>query len=153
MQSWVVAGAFWLAVSTLLLALRRHAGPMPGSVARGVLLYEVASPLAFSALGRAASQLAELEAVHTVVVDLRAASEPDESSLVALDSAVRALLERGLTVVLASGSPSVPRTMARLGTPFTDGRVTICATRSQALALVRACTAPARREPARSPAR
>src|SRR5579872_7199724 len=49
MQSWVVAGAFLLAVSTLLLALRRHAGPTPRNVGRGVLLYEIASPLAFSA--------------------------------------------------------------------------------------------------------
>lgn len=80
----------------------------PHGLRDGVLIYEIAGPLFFGAVEKAMSNLHVITgSVHTVILDFRKIPAMDVTGLINLDSALRKLQKKGVTVVLAgvSGQP------------------------------------------------
>jgi SulP family sulfate permease len=97
-------------------------GPLPA----GMVVYEIAGPLFFGAANKAMTVLQTIDKrVRVVVFDLRTVPILDATGLVALESTVGKLRQRGTFVVLAGVRPAVLRVLARAGWRNRDGELAI----------------------------
>jgi SulP family sulfate permease len=108
--------------------------PLP----HGVRVYDVAGPLFFGAAQKAMSALATVEpGVRTVLLDLRDVPAMDATGLVNLESALRRLHHAGVLVILGGIQAQPARVLARAGVVSVDGRLVLCASFDDAVALAR----------------
>jgi SulP family sulfate permease len=105
---------------------------------RNLVIYEVAGPLFFGAAQKAMSTLRTLRKnVKVVVLDLRAVPVIDATGLVNLESAVERLKEAGIFVVLGGLQRQPREVMARADWVDLPGRLALCASYEEAVALAR----------------
>jgi SulP family sulfate permease len=77
------------------------------------------------------------EGVRTVVLDVRDVPAMDATGLVNLESALQRLHESGVMVILGGIQPQPAQVLARAGIESEDGRVVLCASFDDAIALAR----------------
>ena len=105
---------------------------------RNIVIYEVAGPLFFSAAQKAMSTLRTLRKnVKVVVLDLRAVPIMDAMGLVNLESAIGRLQEAGIMVILGGIRRQPHEVMERAGWTDVSGRIAVCASYTEAIALAR----------------
>jgi SulP family sulfate permease len=106
---------------------------------RNIVIYEVAGPLFFGAAQKAMSMLRTLRKnVKVVVLDLRAVPIMDATGLVNLESAIRRLQEAGILVILAGIQRQPREVFGHAGWKDEPGRLAVCGSYHEALALARA---------------
>ncbi len=105
---------------------------------RNIVIYEVAGPLFFGAAQKAMSTLRTLRKnVKVVVLDLRAVPIMDATGLVNLESAIGRLQEAGIMVILGGIRKQPHEVMERAGWTDVSGRIAVCASYTEAIALAR----------------
>jgi len=105
---------------------------------RNLVIYEVAGPLFFGAAQKAMSTLRTLRKnVKVVVLDLRAVPVMDATGLVNLESAVDRLREAGIFVVLGGLLRQPREVIERAGWEDRPGRLALCDSYEEAIALAR----------------
>jgi SulP family sulfate permease len=122
---------------------------LPDSLPRGVLLYEVAGPLFFGAAQKAVAAIERTDrrGVRIVILDVTAVPAMDATGLVALQSLVARMNDRGVKVILAGVQPQPLRTFARAGWRNRKGRLRIFRSLERGVSLARrsaAALSPAR---------
>ncbi len=114
--------------------LRAHDDPLPP----GVLLYEIAGPLFFGAAQKAMGALARTDARQkTVILDVEHVPVIDVTGLVALESALERLWKGQAFVVLAGVQDQPAGVLAKAGIVDREGRLAICRSYEDGLALAR----------------
>ena len=113
-------------VSEVTLAGERHPEieePLP----RGLLLYSIAGPLVFGAAQKAIHGIAteERRGVRVVVLDFRSVPALDATALVALESMLARVNERGIKVIVAGAQPQPLRALIRAGWRNRKGKLRI----------------------------
>jgi SulP family sulfate permease len=121
-------------LSSVTLVGKGHAALTP-PLPRGVILYDIAGPLFFGAAQKAMSALAQVaEGVRTVVRDVPAM---DATGLVNLESALARLHRAGVMVILGGIQSQPARVLARAGIESEDGKLVLCESFDDAIALAR----------------
>lgn len=124
-------------LSTVTLVGKGHAALSP-PLPSGVILYDIAGPLFFGAAQKAMSALAQVaQGVRTVVLDVRDVPAMDATGLVNLESALQRLHQSGVMVILGGIQPQPARVLARAGIESEDGRLVLCESFDDAIALAR----------------
>jgi SulP family sulfate permease len=108
-----------------------------------VLFYEIAGPLFFGAAEKAVSMLSRVPVdARAAILHVGAVPVIDVTGLVALETAIARLTKNGLFVVVA-GIQAQPATLfAKSGLVGVPGRLALCATLEDAIALVSPATPP-----------
>jgi sulfate permease, SulP family len=102
------------------------------------VLYDIGGPLFFGAAQKAMSSLDAVDgAVRTVLLDVRDVPVMDATGLVSLESAVERLVRRGVRVILGGVNPQPAELLERAGWSTEEGRVVICPSFDDAIALAR----------------
>jgi len=108
--------------------------PLPASV----IVYEIAGPLFFGAAQKAMSALAQVsQGVRTVVLDVRDVPAMDATGLVNLESTLQRLHRDGVMVLLGGLQPQPASVLAHAGIESEDGRLVLCESFDDAIALAR----------------
>jgi SulP family sulfate permease len=124
-------------LSSVALVGHRHESLSPPLPA-GVVLYDIGGPLFFGAAQKAMSSLDAVDgAVRTVLLDVRDVPVMDATGLVSLESAVERLVRRGVRVILGGVNPQPAELLERAGWSTEEGRVVICPSFDDAIALAR----------------
>lgn len=124
-------------LSSVTLVGKGHAALSPPLPA-GVLLYDIAGPLFFGAAQKAMSALAQVsEGVRVVLLDVRDVPAMDATGLVNLESTLARLHRAGVMVILGGVQPQPASLLARAGIESEDGRVVLCESFDDAVALAR----------------
>ncbi len=124
-------------LSSVTLVGKGHAALSP-PLPQGVILYDIAGPLFFGAAQKAMSALAQVaEGVRTVVLDVRDVPAMDATGLVNLESALQRLHQSGVMVILGGIQPQPAGLLARAGIESEDGRLVLCESFDDAIALAR----------------
>jgi SulP family sulfate permease len=124
-------------LSSVALVGHRHESLSPPLPA-GVVLYDIGGPLFFGAAQKAMSSLDAVDgAVRTVLLDVRDVPVMDATGLVSLESAFERLVRRGIRVILGGVNPQPAELLERAGWRTEEGRVVICPSFDDAIALAR----------------
>jgi SulP family sulfate permease len=124
-------------LSSVALVGHRHESLSP-PLPPGVVLYDIGGPLFFGAAQKAMSSLDAVDgAVRTVLLDVRDVPVMDATGLVNLESAVERLVRRGVRVILGGVNPQPAELLERAGWSTDEGRVVICPSFDDAIALAR----------------
>jgi SulP family sulfate permease len=124
-------------LSSVTLVGKGHAALSP-PLPQGVILYDIAGPLFFGAAQKAMSALAQVaEGVRTVVLDVRDVPAMDATGLVNLESTLQRLHQSGVMVILGGLQPQPAGLLARAGIESEDGRLVLCESFDDAIALAR----------------
>lgn len=124
-------------LSSVTLVGKGHAAispPLPASV----VVYDIAGPLFFGAAQKAMSALTSVAgSVRTVVLDVRDVPAIDATGLVNLESALERLRRSGVMVILGGIQPQPARVLAKAGIESEDGKLVLCESFDDAIALAR----------------
>jgi sulfate permease, SulP family len=124
-------------LSSVALVGHRHASLSP-PLPPDVVLYDIGGPLFFGAAQKAMSAIESVEgAVRIVLLDVRDVPVMDATGLVGLESAVERLVRRGVQVILGGVNPQPAALLERAGWRSEEGRLVICESFDDALALAR----------------
>jgi SulP family sulfate permease len=124
-------------LSSVTLVGRSHAALHP-PLPHGVIVYDIGGPLFFGAAQKAMSSLESVDpSVRTVVLDVRDVPAMDATGLVNLESAVERLSRHGVAVILGGVNPQPAALLERAGWRSEEGRVVICESFDDAIALAR----------------
>jgi SulP family sulfate permease len=105
---------------------------------RDVLVYEVAGALFFGAAQKAMAALHRVvPGVSVVLLDLSAVPAIDATGLVSLEAALARLRAMHVLVVLAGVQEQPRRALAKAGVRDEPGRLAVCATAAEGVALAR----------------
>ena len=108
--------------------------PLP----RGVLLYEIAGPLFFGATQKAMSALENIKAPGRVMIlHMGAVPAMDVTGLVALESSIAQLIATRHFVILSGVQPQPATVLAKAGLAPREGKLAICSTLEEAVALAK----------------
>jgi sulfate permease, SulP family len=129
-------------LASVNLVGRSHAALSP-PLPPGVVLYDVGGPLFFGAAQKAMSALEAVDhGVRTLVLDLRDVPAMDATGLVNLESALDRLARRGIAVIVGGVNPQPAQVMERAGWRSEEGRLVICESFDDAVALARLLAPP-----------
>jgi SulP family sulfate permease len=132
-------------LSSVTLVGGRHAALSP-PLPRSVVLYDIGGPLFFGAAQKAMSALEEIDAsVRTVVLDVRDVPAMDATGLVNLESTVERLARHGVAVILGGVNPQPAGVLRKAGWRSEEGRLVICESFDDAIALARLLAPPSPR--------
>jgi SulP family sulfate permease len=132
-------------LSSVTLVGGRHAALTP-PLPRSVVLYDIGGPLFFGAAQKAMSALEEIDAsVRTVVLDVRDVPAMDATGLVNLESTVERLARHGVAVILGGVNPQPAGVLRKAGWRSEEGRLVICESFDDAIALARLLAPPSPR--------
>jgi len=124
-------------LSSVALVGHRHASLSP-PLPPGVVLYDIGGPLFFGAAQKAMSSIEAVDgAIRTVLLDVRDVPVMDATGLVSLESAIERLARRGIVVILGGVNPQPAALLERAGWQSEEGRLVICESFDDALALAR----------------
>jgi SulP family sulfate permease len=124
-------------LSSVTLVGKGHTAQSP-PLPPGVILYDIAGPLFFGAAQKAMSALAQVEqGVRTVVLDVRDVPAMDATGLVNLESALARLHQSGVMVILGGIQAQPARVLERAGIRSEDGKLVLCESFDDAIALAR----------------
>jgi sulfate permease, SulP family len=102
-----------------------------------VLFYEIAGPLFFGAAEKAVSMLSRVPvAARAAILHVGAVPVMDVTGLVALETAIQRLNKKGMLVVVAGVQPQPRKLFAKSGLVAVPGRLALCETLDDAVALV-----------------
>jgi SulP family sulfate permease len=123
--------------SSVALVGHRHESLSP-PLPPGVVLYDIGGPLFFGAAQKAMSSIESVDgAIRTVLLDVRDVPVMDGTGLVNLESAIERLARRGIVVILGGVNPQPAALLERAGWRSEEGRLVICESFDDALALAR----------------
>jgi SulP family sulfate permease len=113
---------------------------LPGSLPRGVVLYEIAGPLFFGAAEKAFAALRAVERRHlsVVVLDMEDVPAIDATGLFHLDSLVTDLQRAGIKLVMVGVQGQPLRALARAGWRARQGRAPVYRSVARGLEAARA---------------
>ena len=124
-------------LSSVTLVGKGHAALSPPLPA-GVLVYDIGGPLFFGAAQKAMSSLGRVDSgVRTVLLDVRDVPVMDATGLVNLESAVARLHRAGVMVILGGVQPQPLGLLHRAGWRSEEGRLVLCESFDDAIALAR----------------
>ncbi|CAG0983780.1 C4-dicarboxylic acid transporter DauA [Myxococcaceae bacterium] len=124
-------------LSSVTLVGKGHAAISP-PLPSGVLLYDIAGPLFFGAAQRAMEALSQVaEGVRVVLLDVRDVPAMDATGLVNLESALSRLHRAGTMVILGGLQPQPAQVLERAGIESEDGKLVLCESFDDAIALAR----------------
>lgn len=122
-------------VSGAKLVRNGHPG-LPADVPHDVLVYEIGGPLFFGAAQKAMSSLRVIRAgLRVVILDLHAVPVMDATGLVNLESAIHRLHAAHVQVIVCGVNEQPAQLFAKAGLHDRPGKLTVCPTIAEALAL------------------
>jgi SulP family sulfate permease len=137
----VLAALFFMRRMSELFEARsseEHAKQLSDPKMKGVVVYEIGGPLFFGAAEKAAGALARISgSTRVVILSMDAVPVMDITGLVALESAIDRLQRAGTFVVLAGVQPQPLEILSKSGMKAEAGRLAICTSDEEALALAR----------------
>ncbi len=121
-----------------LLTEGRDADPAVADLPDDVMVYAIAGPLFFGAAQKAMGELAVVGGgPRCLVLDLRAVPAIDATGLVNLVSLLERLAASSTKVILAGLQPQPARVLAKAGVTDRPGRLRLCASLDEAVAVAR----------------
>jgi SulP family sulfate permease len=124
-------------LSSVTLVGKAHAALSP-PLPPGVVLYDIGGPLFFGAAQKAMSSLGVVDGhVRTVLLDVRDVPVMDATGLVNLESAIARLHRAGVMVILGGVQRQPLGVLRRAGWESEEGRLVLCESFDDAIALAR----------------